>query len=171
MQIASCLLDPLVASQPRLEYVLKGIKRVQAEKGVKSRPRLPITPRILRKMEAAWNSRSEEDDIKMVWAACCLSFFGFLRCGEMTVPSDSGFDPSTHLSVSDIQVDHPSSPSIIQVNIKASKTDPFRKGVQLYLGKTESDLCPVAAMVAYLCVRGMASGPLFVFKDGRYLTR
>ena len=49
------------------------------------------------------------------------------------------------------------------MNIKSSKTDPFRHGVTLYLGQTGVDLCPVAAMIDYLAVRGIASGPLFQF--------
>ena len=32
-------------------------------------------------------------------------------------------------------------------------------------------MCPVAAVVAYLCVRGMSPGPLFLFSDRRVLTR
>lgn len=28
----------------------------------------------------------------MLWAACLLCFFGFLRSGEITVPSNSMFD-------------------------------------------------------------------------------
>ena len=43
--------------------------------------------------------------------------------------------------------------------------DPFHKGV------TGSLLCPVAAMLSYLCARGMADGQLFKFADGRVLTR
>ena len=100
-----------------------------------------------------------------------FNFFGFLRCGEMTVPNDSAYDPTVHLNPEDIKVDHPSNPSVVQVRIKASKTDPFRKGVNLYLGKTGSSLCPVAAILSYLCVRGTGPGPLFKYGDGRYLTR
>lgn len=33
------------------------------------------------------------------------------------------------------------------VTIKASKTDPFRKGIKLFLGKIASDLCLVTAML------------------------
>ena len=90
----------------------------------------------------------------------------------MTVPSDSEYDESVHLSVRDVAVDDPTHPSIIQIRIKQSKTDPFRKGIDLYVGKTGSSLCPVAAMMNYLMVRGTKRlGPLFIFSDGRVLTR
>ena len=107
----------------------------------------------------------------MLWAACCLAFFGFLRIGEMTVPSDQKFDPSCHLIVKDIAIDNPKLPTVVRVTIKQSKTDPFRRGVDLFLGKTDSDLCPVQAILSYLRLRGRAEGPLFKFKDGRMLTR
>ena len=52
-----------------------------------------------------------------------------------------------------------------------SKTDPFRMGVTIFLGKTDSDTCPAAALLSYLAKRGLAPGPLFRFDDGRPLTR
>ena len=87
------------------------------------------------------------------------------------VPSSSSYDASVHLSCADISVDNTESPTIIMVRIKASKTDPFRRGVDLYLGKTGSDICPVSAMLRYLCVRGTSPGLLFHFSDGRLLIR
>ena len=87
------------------------------------------------------------------------------------MPSDQSYDKTVHLSVADIAVDDATSPSVLQVRIKESKTDPFRKGVCLFLGRTGSTLCPIAAVVDYLCQRGMSPGPLFVFEDGRFLTR
>ena len=89
----------------------------------------------------------------------------------MTVPSDEEYDPSVHLSVQDISVDDAKHPSVLCIRIKQSKTDPFRKGVNLFVGKTGSSLCPVSAMLSYLCARGMENGPLFKFEDGRVLTR
>ncbi len=154
LQIESGLGDPFAkASWPRLEYVLKGIKRNQAETGVKSKPRLPITPTILKKLKSVWEPNAAQGDIKMIWAACCLCFFSFLRCGKITVPGDSEYDPAVHLSFADVSFDHPSDPSVIQVHIKSSKTDPFRKGVFVYLGRTNADLCPVSALLGYLCAR------------------
>ena len=66
------------------------------------------------------------------WAACALALFGFPRCGKFALPSQSEFDPSTHLSLNDIAIDSADSPSLIQLSIKQSKTDPFRKGVLLF---------------------------------------
>ena len=89
----------------------------------------------------------------------------------MTIPSDKDYDPAVHLSMGDIAVDDVHNPTMLQITIKQSKTDPFRRGVNLFVGRTGSDLCPVAALLGYLSVRGTKCGPLFVFEDGRFLTR
>ena len=170
-QIKAGLGDPFQSLMPRLDYVLKGVKRVQARSDSGGRKRLPITPAILRKMKDVWSGSAVDRDIKLIWAACCLCFFAFLRAGEMTTPDEGGYDPSVHLSYKDIAIDDPRRPSFIRVTIKQSKTDPFRKGVDLYVGRTNSDLCPVAALLSYLQCRGAVPGPLFLFTSGRSLTR
>ena len=38
-------------------------------------------------------------------------------------------------------------------------------------GKMNNELCLVAALLAYIAVRGMSPGPLFRFQDGWFLTR
>ena len=63
--------------------------------------------------------------------------------------------------VDDVQVDSREHPSVVRVRIKASKTDPFRRGVLLYLGRTDNLLCPVAAITAYIASRGSDPGPFF----------
>ena len=75
----------------------------------------------------------------MVWAVCCLGFFAFLRVGEFTVPDDTSYDSGVHLSFGDIAIDDLNNPTVLQVSIKQSKTDPFRKGVTLYVGRTGVD--------------------------------
>lgn len=77
--------------------------------------------------------------------------------------------PAAHLSWGDVAIDNPTVPSVLRVTIKQSKTDPFRKGV--LFGKTGTDVCPVMALLGYMVARGSQDGPLFMFKDGRYLTR
>ena len=46
-----------------------------------------------------------------------------------------------------------------QVSIKASKTDPFRKGIFTFLGRTGSVTYPVLTLAAYLAAHGPQLGP------------
>ena len=71
----------------------------------------------------------------MLWAACCLGFFGFLRAGEFMV--NSTFDPSIHLTVQDLQVEV--NPSSLCVCIKSSKNDLFPQGCFIYLWRALSN--------------------------------
>ncbi len=156
----------------RLHYVLRGVKRSQGGENPTGRERLPITPHLLRRIKAVWDGQATNPDlVMMLWADCCLPFFGFMRTGELIVPSDTGFDASVHLAWGDVVVDDPSSSAVVSVKLKPSKTDPFRQGVTLYIGKTSSDICPASAMLAYLLVRGSIAGHLFMYHGGRHLTR
>ena len=168
LHIQDGLADPFVGKMDRLQYTLRGVKRRENEAGSERRARLPVTPAILKKLQSVWESSASDPDTVMLWAACCLGFFCFLRSGEMCVPDDRSFDPSVHLTRDDIAVDDTHSPSIIRVSIKQSKTDPFRRGVNLFMGRTSTELCPVSAMLNYLVVRGSSHGPLFMFRDGRF---
>ena len=107
----------------------------------------------------------------MLWAACGLAFFGFLRCGE-SVTSQAEYK-TTHFSLDDIALD-----SRVQTPLANSSTcnnqeikNPFHQGVNLFLVKTGKELCPVAAMVLYLAPRDSRLGLLFILQDGSYLTR
>ena len=166
-QIALGLPDPSMASMPKLEGVIKGIKGTQARSGSSKKKRLPITPSILNSMRQ-WE---KQEDHVMLWAAVTLSFFGFFRSGEVTVPSDSAFDPSAHLTFEDVSVDQITDPRVLKVHLKTSKTDPFRKGVDVFVGKTDNELCPVAAMLSFLTQRTAKLGFLFQYADGRLLTQ
>ena len=100
-----------------------------------------------------------------------MGFFGFMRAGEFTCPSSNQFDSEVMLTPRDVAVDQIQSPSLFAVTLKQSKTDPFRMGVTIFLGRTGNLLCPVAAVLAYLAIRPQSPGPLFIFSDGSYLTR
>ena len=104
----------------------------------------------------------------MLWAACCLGFFGFLRAGEFTV--NEPFDPAIHLTPQDLQLDSTSNPTCLRVQIKAPKTDPFRQGCFIYLGRGHTSICPIASVMAYLHRRDPASGPLFLHENGQPLS-
>jgi len=111
----------------------------------------------------------------MLWAASYLCFFGFLCSGEVVkevvAPAGGKFDPAYHLVFDDISVNNRETPSFMQVKLKASKTDPFRRGVTIYVGRTGEALCPVTACLGYMVARGSKPGSLFRWEDVRNLTR
>ena len=68
----------------------------------------------------------------MLWAACCLSFFGFLCTGEFT--TNSLFDPSINLTVKDVQADYLLDPACFQFTSGARRhADPFCVDSDIYL--------------------------------------
>lgn len=132
--------------------------------------RLPITPSLLRKMHTVWSHDPPSYNDVMLWAACCLGFFGFMRSGEFTCPSSHNPQEAA-LLVSDIGIDSREDPQVLTVHLRHSKTDPFSAGARLILGRTEDTLCPVSAMLGYLAVRPPDPGPLFIFLDGTPLSQ
>ena len=159
-----------LALTPRLEQVFRDIKKEQG----RTRPqrvRLPITAQIMTQIYSVLTRSPTAYQSIMLWAACCTAFFGFLRVGEMTVPSREAYDSSVHLSIEDVTVDSKFNPTTVWLTIKQSKTDPFRMGIKLCLGRTESVVCPVKAVLPYLAIRGSTPGSLFSLKDGTPLTR
>ena len=155
---------------PWLQLALTGIKRSQAATSP-PRTRLPITLQLMHNLKRLLSQQPSSYDNIMLWATCCLAFCGFLRVSEFTVPTQGDYDESTHLSLKDISVDSCSNPRLIKVHIKQLKTDPFRQGVDIFLGATDSPICPVAGILPYLAVRGSQPGPLFITNDGKNLTR
>lgn len=152
----------------RLELVLKGINRVKPRQ---SCPRLPVTPTILEVIRQAL-LQNPGFNSTMLWAACCMGFFGFMRSGEFTVPSAAQFDPKRHLTTADLTLDSPSNPSTVAVTLRFSKTDQFGRGTIIYLGRTGRRICPVEAIHRYLAVRPPSNiEPLFITDKGRPLTK
>ena len=167
------LLDPSVNNpsfhSPHMAVLLRGIKRHQAQ-GPRL-IRLPITASLMRRIKSILGQQSHTYFHRLLWAACCTGYFGFLRCSEFLVPDGTLFDPSTHLSLADLSLDTSSECWSISLLIKVSKTDQLRKGTTIILGSTNADLCPVAALLDFLAVRGSSPGPLFQLENGNPLRR
>ena len=173
MQITIGLPDPKeFSSMPRLKLVQAGIQRHKSEQHTGTvKIRLPITPTILHRIRDYWLPKSTELDIKMLWAAVVICFFGFFRSGEITIPSVNSFDPSRHLAWGDVSLDSVLEPTTLKIHLKKSKTDQLKKGVDVYIGKTNCPLCPVGAGVDYMSIRGSDPGPFFKFSNGQPLTK
>ena len=110
-QFGRGLWNPAIHAMSRLEYVLKGVKKATPES---SGRRLSITPTILRAGGVAERSLPPSPDARMLWAASCLGFFVFLRSGEIVCPTETSFDPQSHLAFADIAVDSRSASSAIR---------------------------------------------------------
>ena len=129
----------------RLQMVLKGVQRCTS---AKPRTRLPITRDMIQvisfRLRQGFFSKFLD---KMLETVCIVAFYAFLRCGEFTCRSR--FDPTTNLSIQDISVqeDH------AILTLKQSKTDPFRRGVQIKLFCVGSSICPKCQLHEYLALR------------------
>ena len=161
------------SSLPRLRLVLNGITRARMsdDRTLRSKPRLPITVDILHRIFTVLSRGSPSYTDHLVWAACALSFFGFFRAGEITVPSQSVLQQSKHLGWGDVCVDSIFSPSLLRVHLKVSKCDQFGSGADIYIGKTSDEICPVAACLSYMQLRGHQAGPFFCFRKNIPLTK
>ena len=110
-------------------------------------------------------------EARLLWAACCLGYFGFMRSGEFTFSHNSAYPPA--IQASDMAVDSHDSPSLVKVTLWRAKSDPFGKGINLFFGKTNTPICLVAGLLHYMAVRprGESSAPLLNHSDGTPLTR
>ena len=118
-------LDPFPLSLTWLQYVLQGVKHCESKEARPPKEWLPISPNLLKCMKEVWNTDVSISNRQMLWAACCIAFFVFLRIREMV---GNAYDPSVHLSLSDVSVDKPKWPTTLKISIKQSKADPFQKG-------------------------------------------
>ena len=84
----------------------------------------------------------------LLWAVACTAFFGFFRLGELRPESSSAFNPATSLTWEDVAIDNPNSPSMVKIHLKKAKCDQFGKGADIILGRTQKELCPVAALAS-----------------------
>ena len=105
----------------------------------------------------------------MLWCALSLAFYGFLRSSEFVSQTTSSFDSKTHLLLENVTVHK----TFLLIELKASKTDPFHRGLQVKLAQTNTSTCPMNAFVNYLQLRKSlpSNEPLFRFDSGAYLTR
>ncbi len=154
--------DPL-KNTLQLDLVLKGAKR---KKPSGTDKRLPVTPVILQSILTVVKRDPSQYTNIMMWAACCLGYFAFLRSGEFTTTGT--FNPELHLSVEDVAVDSHENPTVCSIHLKQSKTDQEKRGITLYVGRTTKQICPVTAMLSYLVVRSVRAQTraLFVQEDG-----
>ena len=106
---------------PRLQYVLRGIKRLSAP--LPKKRRLPISISILRSLYQVLESFPDKSTSTLVWCACCLGFFSFMQCGKFLVTHGNSNSPT--VLVFDVSIDSYTSLSVVRVFLRLAKCDPF----------------------------------------------
>ena len=150
-----------------LYHTMRGIKRTQGKSLIQER-RNPITAQHMVLIKRYLESYIPINDGIMLFCACSFAFFGLMRSAEYVSPTKTTFNADT-LLFTDVTLapDH----SMLFVNLRVSKTDPFRYGTRLHLFRINSDICPVQAAIQYFDIIPSVSGPMFQFQDGKFLTR
>ncbi|XP_011404552.1 PREDICTED: uncharacterized protein LOC105313084 [Amphimedon queenslandica] len=170
LQIEYGFPSPLFAKMPRLERIIKGLRRIRGQQGKALQKRI-IVPAILRQMRAYWVGIGSDYKCTMLWATVVTCFFGFMLAGELVVSHAQDFEPKKHLTFDSVAADSWAEPTLIQVSLRTSKTDPYGRGINVVVGRTGDDLCPVQAMFNYLRMRGNGEGALFKHEDGSPFTK
>ena len=131
---------PLEGAPPMLNRIMAGIKRMSAHP---SRPKLPITTALLEEMRPHLNLQQRSDIL--LWAMMWTATSGLLRISEFTTRKDS--EPSRVLTLQQLAFhDRGQGPLSLTeacsadedvqyavLRLTASKTDPFRAGVDIVL--------------------------------------
>jgi hypothetical protein len=165
--------NPLQGAPPVLDRLLMGIKRYSA--GSASKPKLPITATMLRQMRAHLDLRGRS--ACLLWAMLWVATAGLLRISEFTTRSARGpqMPPLllSHLAFfgqdrSSIDVLTSTQHSLVRhmvLHLQASKTDPFRTGVDIVIASADA-IEAVHLYLAHLRLqRPRPATPLFALDD------
>ena len=80
-------------------------------------------------------------------------FFRALRCSEFT-GADCGVLLGDIAFMHDEKLDR----NYVLLNLRVSKTDPYRLGCKIFLYETGYTLCPYQSLLLYCKLRGISSG-------------
>ena len=93
--------------------------------------RQPITFQIMEHLHIVLLKHPGNYKDIMIWAACCLAYFGLLRVSEFTTSSPDYFDSSADLLLSDVALDNHISPITIRSTLSNLRITSSGQG-QLY---------------------------------------
>ena len=140
---------PPVMDMQKLQMVLSGVQRVLSLSR-NPRTRLPISQPLFRQLRTFWLQQTSSYEHIMLWAVCCVCFFGFFRLGELIPASDTADNASRQVQLSNLAADCPHNPTVLSIHLRRAKTDQLGRGATIYICRSDSDLCPVTALLAWV---------------------
>eukprot|EP00731_Ephydatia_muelleri_P022428 Em0015g11a len=121
---------PPVSSLPLVQAALAGHRRLLAQPKVRKEP---VTAEMLKAMVVAAGPEPSLSEVRLL-AICLVGFAGFMRCEELL-----------KLECADVKFKEEG----MVLSIRSSKTDQFREGDSLLVGRTGAITCPVQMMERY----------------------
>ena len=168
---------PLENAPPMLNRIMAGIKRMSAQP---NQTKLPITTALLEEMRPHLDLQQRSDIL--LWAMMWTATAGLLRISEFTAQKDS--DPARVLTLRQLTL-HESRPVSLSLteacttgdeiqhatlHLSASKTDPFRAGVDIVLS-APTTLRALLAYGTHIPPTCDPATPLFHHADRSAVTR
>ena len=149
---------------PWLDQVLKGIQKTHALTHSSKEWHLIIFPN-LEWIHPLLSNQTDNYYNLMIWVTYCTAYFGLVRVSKFFASSPNHISSYyfTDLLLSYLAIDSPIVPHIIRIILKQSKTDQYRLGTHIYLGRTSHQVCPVKALIRYLDRRGGRPGQLLYY--------
>lgn len=151
--------------------ILKMLEGFRRNTPLQTRARAPITFPLLVQISGVLSGVCNSSyEVSLFNAAFSLAFFGFLRISEFALATKSTSSIRV-LQLSDLSL-YDSTPPVIEVKVRFSKTDQLGRGTTLrILADTNTIVCPFALLRSYIAQRGIHNGPLFCHFDKSPLTR
>ena len=101
-----------------------------------------------------------------------MAYFGFFVWGSScSLQLQDSTQNYVHLAWGDVAVDSREAQHMVKIHLKQSKMDQCGRGVDVVVGRTDSDLCTVAAILAYITAHGNRQGLIFLTGAGTPLTK
>ena len=122
----------------------------------------PITFPIMEQLYSLLSSQADNYYNLMIWAACCTAYFGLLRVSEFIASSPNHSNSFTDMLLSGIAIDSYAAPQVIRITLKQSRTNQYKQGTHIYLGRTSHQVYPVKVLICYLDRHRGRPGPLYI---------
>ena len=133
---------------PCLQLVLRGVTCSPSPQGG-THPRLSITGVITHWLVEVWSG--DDFESRQMLAATSVGYFGFMRAGKFTAV---GMAPPSIL-LSEVAINSRLAPTAVHLRLRRAKTDPFCRGVEIFL---DTAVYPVTALMRYLAVHPPRDG-------------
>lgn len=164
--------NPLEDAPPVLDRIFTGIKRWSTT--ASSQPKLPITTAMLQDMRQHLDLNIRSDSL--LWAMMWTATAGLLRISEFTLANSRETDRSLQLRqltlydqgdgvVDTLSVTASSRIKRATLHLEASKTDPFRAGVDIVIASPTALQALIRYIIHLKQQRPVPTSPLFTFPD------